>query len=310
MPTVSRSTPLPDPNLKSAAAAVPPEPFSVLVEVDVAGLSHAGKVRPNNEDHFLIGRAGRYLDVIGTNVPVDEVPSRSDEVGYGMIVADGMGGYTGGEVASRLAIRSLLNLVLHTPDWIFRVDEAWGGEVLKRAQQRYRAVDREIARQAAMDPNLSRMGTTLTLAYSLGENLFISHVGDSRAYLLRQDKLNQLTRDQTLAQMLIDMGIMTREEAASNRLRHALTQALGKQEGNVKTEVHRLALRTGDCLLLCTDGLTEMVDEKRIAETLTRETNAAQACQRLVDLALEEGGRDNVTAVVARYRFPDGTPGD
>jgi protein phosphatase len=291
------------------AAVDPPKPFSSLVEVDLAGRSHPGKVRPNNEDHFLIGKAGRFFDVAATNLPPDDIPDRSDETGYGMVVADGMGGYKGGEIASRLAIRTLINLVLHVPDWILRPDDAWGTEILKRMSLRLREVDLEIARQAEKDPTLSRMGTTLTLGYSIGSELFVAHVGDSRAYLFRRGKLCQLTHDQTLGQSLVDMGVMSREEAATNRLRHALTQALGKQGGKVRAEVHRLKLTDGDTLLLCTDGLTEMVAEPRIAEVLAKPTTSDDACKRLVDLALDGGGRDNITVIVAQYRLPTSSAG-
>jgi serine/threonine protein phosphatase PrpC len=283
----------------------PPPPFSSLVQVEVAALSHPGKVRPNNEDHFLVGRTGRYLEVLTTNLPEGEVAARSEETGYGLVVADGMGGVEGGEVASRLAIRTLVNLVLHVPDWILRLDDDERvDETMQRASRRYRQIDAALSRYAAADPKLSRMGTTMTLAYSLGADLFIVHVGDSRAYLCRAGQLRQLTRDQTLAQAMVDMGVLTRKEAASSRLRHVLTCVLGQNGGDVQVEVQRLALADGDCLLLCTDGLTEMVADAQIAEVLGRSGTADETCRTLTDLALEHGGRDNVTVLVARYRFP------
>ncbi len=300
-------TPVPD-RLESSAADEPPLSISSQVRADVAGLSHAGLTRPNNEDHFLIGRFGRFLEILMTNVPPDAVPSQSREQGYAMVVADGMGGYTGGEVASRLAIQTLIHLVLHIPDWILRVDQEHAREVLRRATQRFREVDLEIGRQAQLDPKLARMGTTMTVAHSLGLDLFVAHVGDSRAYLFRQGSLLQLTHDQTMGQTLVDMGVLSREEGATTRLRHALTQALGKQGGNVRTEVHRIALHDGDCLLLCTDGLTEMVDEASIADALQQNTSAADTCRKLIDLALKGGGRDNITVIVARYQYPDDLP--
>jgi protein phosphatase len=149
------------------------------------------------------------------------------------------------------------------------------------------------------------MGTTMTVAYNLGADLFVAHVGDSRAYLFRGDRLRQLTHDHTVVQVLLDAGEMTREEAASHVLRHALLQAVGRHQGDLVVEVQRLALADGDCLLLCTDGLTEMVPDDRIAEVLGKPVAAGEACRALVDLALEAGGKDNVTAVVARYRLPD-----
>jgi protein phosphatase len=262
-------------------------------------------VRPNNEDHFLVARVGRYLEVQQTNLPAGDVPVRSDETVHGMIVADGMGGAEGGELASRLAIRTLIDLVLNVPDWILRLDEVQTEEILRRAMRRYRQVDAVLSWHAEGDPTLSRMGTTMTLAFSLGVDLFVVHVGDSRAYLLRQGQLRQLTRDQTLVQVLVDSGQLTREEAATHRLRHVLVYALGRHHGNIPVEVHRLQLADGDGLMLCTDGLTEMVADTQIAEVLGRPGTAEETCRTLVDLALEQGGKDNVTVIVARYRLPD-----
>src|SRR5262249_5266781 len=235
------------------------------------------------------------------------VPVRSEETVYGMAVADGMGGAEGGEVASRLALCTLMNLVLETPDWILRLDEQWAEEAMKRATRRYRQVDAVLSEHAEGAPQLSRMGPTMTLAYSLWIDLFVVHVGDSRAYLFRQGHLRQLTRDQTLTQALVDSGLLSREEAAAHRLRHVLMGALGRHGGDVQVEVQRLQLADEDCLLLCTDGLTEMVADVQIAEVLGRPDTAAEACHTLLDLALERGGKDNVTVIVARYRIPGET---
>jgi PPM family protein phosphatase len=287
-----------------------PRPYSSLVEIDVAGLSHQGKVRPNNEDHFLVCRTGRFLETLLTNLPEGEMPARSDEIGYGMVVADGMGGTKGGEVASRLAITTMINLVLQLPDWIMRVDDKMARIAMKRATLRYKQVDAEIGRQAAEDPNLSGMGTTMTAACSIGNDLFVIHVGDSRAYLLRDGRLHQLTRDQTLVQTLVDLGELTPEGASSHPLRHVLTHALGLHHGRVKVEAQRLKLREGDCLLVCTDGLTEMVADEQISQVLLRAQPAAEVCQKLVDLALEKGGKDNITLIIARYHLPAKEPAE
>ena len=281
-----------------------PTPYSSLVEVDVAALSHQGKVRTNNEDHFLVFRTGRFLESIQTNLPDGDMPARSEEIGYGMVVADGMGGTKGGEVASRLAIKTLINLALQLPDWIMRVDDKMAREAMKRATHRYKQVDAAIGRQAAEDPELSGMGTTMTAAYSIGADLFIIHVGDSRAYLLRDGRLHQLTRDQTLVQTLVDLGELTPEGASSHPLRHVLTHALGLHQGRVSVEAQRCKLRDGDYLLVCTDGLTEMVRNEQISQLLLRGLPAKDDCQSLVDLALQNGGKDNVTVALARYSLP------
>jgi protein phosphatase len=285
-----------------------PESLSAQVRVDVGGLSHPGKVRPNNEDHYCVARFGRHLEVLGTNLPAGMVPSRFDEVGYGAVVADGIGGHAGGEVASRLAINTLVNLVLSTPDWILRLDEeAYQEEVKRRAAERYEQVGKVLTGEADADPALAGFGTTMTMTVSLGKNLIVVHIGDSRAYLLREGTLHQLTRDHTVVQALVDLGIISRQEVATHRRRHVLMKSLNAQCGRVEPDVHDVLLAGGDCVLLCTDGLTEMVTNARIAEILGGAESAENTCRALVDEALKNGGKDNVTVVVARYQFPEGS---
>jgi protein phosphatase len=220
-----------------------------------------------------------------------------------MLVADGMGGMAAGEVASRLAINTLVSLVLRTPDWIMRIGEGEAGEVMRRSVERFRQVNAALIEQAARDQRLTGMGTTMTLACSIGADLLITHVGDSRAYLLRQGGLHKLTSDHTLAQRMIDAGLISPQDEGVRQLRHLLTQALGAK-GSFNPEVHQIPLADGDQLLLCTDGLTNMVDDKTVASVLQEEGTAAEACQTLVDLALRQGGEDNITVVVARYDIP------
>ena len=279
---------------------------SARVHADLAGVSHRGCVRPNNEDHFLAVRFDRSLWTVATNLPAGDVPPHHEEVGYGMVVADGLGGAAAGEVASRQAIARLVDLVLHTPDWIMRGGAAQIDQVLHRMAERYRQVDATLTEQGNRDPSLAGMGTTMTLAASLGSALVITHVGDSRAYLLRAGQLHQLTRDHTLTQQLLDTGMLRPEEAVRHQFRHVLTRVVGGNDGRLAAECHGLALADGDQLLLCTDGLTNMVGDAAIAETLRKAESAERACQALLDRALANGGKDNVTVVVARYHFdPD-----
>ena len=179
-------------------------PSSSLIRVDVAANSDKGKKRNTNQDHFLVARAGRHLDTLLSNLPEGELPARFDETGYIAIVADGMGGAAGGEVASRLAITTLINIVLHVPDWILRLDEEHAQKVMRRAATYYREVNEKLVKEARLKPELRGMGTTMTGAYSLGDDLFVAHVGDSRAYLYRDGILRRLTRDHTHAQMLAE----------------------------------------------------------------------------------------------------------
>ena len=285
----------------------PPAPpgSSARVQADIGGVSHRGCVRANNEDHFLVVRFDRHLQPLLTNLPEGAIPAQHEEVGYGMVVADGLGGMAAGEVASRRAISILVDLVLHTPDWVLGGGGPQIERVLQRMAVRYRTIDAALTEQASNDPSLAGMGTTLTLAASLGADLVLTHIGDSRAYLLRSGGLYQLTRDHTLTQQLVSAGVIRPEEVATHHLRHVLTKVLGGSAGRVEAECQSLTLCDGDQLLLCTDGLTTMVEDATIAETLRGAESADKACQTLLDRALARGGKDNVTVVVARYRIPE-----
>jgi protein phosphatase len=280
-----------------------PEPLSSGFNVDYGALTHQGLVRLKNEDRFLFGRVGRSLHTLLTNLPEQRLPRRLDEIGYGMLVADGMGGAAAGEFAAEFAVLTLLSLVLETPDWVFSSHEAQAERVLQRMTERYQHIDLVLKERGEIDPKLAGMGTTMTLAASLGPRMVIVHVGDSRAYLLRQGKLHCLTKDHTIAQELVNAGFFEHVEQVARNLHHALTRCLGGGGDACEPDIQQLTLQDGDQLLLCTDGLTNMVDDDSIASILGTATSARTACQALVDAALTNGGKDNVTVVLARYRL-------
>ena len=287
------------------ATVEPADSFSSLVRIDVSAQSHTGHHRANNEDHFLVAKLTRRFQTLVTSLPTGDVPSRADEVNYVMVVVDGMGGHAAGEVASRMAIAALVSVALDVPDWIFRVDQEHAREIERRARQRVQEVGAMLVERGRRDPALRGMGTTLTAARSLGRDLLITHVGDSRAYLLRAGVLHRLTRDHTYAQLLVDAGQLAPEDVAASRHRHVLTNALGGSSENVEVDTDRLQLEDGDRLLLCSDGLTDLVDDGTITTLLREATGSSDACQRLVQRALDSGGRDNVTVVVAIYQLPE-----
>ncbi len=278
--------------------------LSSLVRAEFGALSHVGKVRSVNEDHYLIARLGRDQETLLTNLPAGAVPQRFQEWGYGMVVADGMGGAARGDVASRLAITTLVHLTLHFGKWNIRINEPIAREVMERAERFYQRVGETVTEEGQTNPSLAGMGTTLTAAYSAGTDLFVASVGDSRAYLFRNNRLQQVTHDQTYAQLLADAGQIAQHEVSTHHLRHILTDAIGAGGGKVNVKIKHLNLRNDDCLLLCTDGLTEMVEEEEIAGVLARELSPDETCRTLVDLALENGGKDNVTVLVAKYQVP------
>ncbi len=299
-----------DADVVEGAPPVPPEgrgpvAISSRVQVDLRALSHQGKVRQNNEDHYPVARFDRSMHTLATNLPPGLDLDRYGETVYAMLLADGMGGAAAGEVASRTAIGVLVDLVLQTPDWIMRLDEQRVKEVLQRFNQRFRQMREALVERAQADPSLSGMGTTMTLAGSLGTDLLIAHVGHSRAYLFRKNRLQRLTRDHTLARSLADAGRIRPEDVTAYPKRHVLTDAIGTKGEEARAEFHQVRLEDGDQGLLCTDGLTEMVTAAAIVEVLRGPWPPADACGALVGLALEGGGKDNVTVVLARYRIPE-----
>ncbi len=272
-----------------------------LMAIDVAAATHAGHVRANNEDHYLVVRFGRSLENLYTNIEPGKLRPNYNLTGYGLVVADGLGGMAGGEVASRTALTKLMELVIDTPDWILGLDDTEKVEtIMARARERFLKIDEMLKDHADHDASLSGMGTTLTTAATLNNDMVIGHIGDSRAYLFRNDTLTQLTRDHTVAQELIDAGI-DRTDPATQSMRHVLTAALGSLGSRIQPEVQRIRLQDHDQILLCTDGLTEMVDDKTIASLLRNTSSAAKACEDLTTVALAAGGSDNITLVLARF---------
>ena len=220
-----------------------------------------------------------------------------------------MGGAPAGDVASSVALRTAVNLVLNSVKWSLKLDhpekrEQEIRELIAKALDRFRRISRTIKNLASQDHDLAGMGTTLTALGIFGLDLFVFHVGDSRAYLFRQGVLERLTRDQTVVQAFVDAGSITPEQAKTHRWRHVLTGVLGGKAGQDTPEVQMLRLQHADRLLLCTDGLTEMVEDQSIVEVLSRSESPTVACESLLERALQAGGKDNVTVVVADYSLP------
>ena len=258
----------------------------------------------------MVSQVSRKQEILLTNVPKDQFPAHTGEDGYSMIVADGMGGMAAGEVASRLAITTGLKLFHKSPKWGFKVNQKEARELFERVSQHLREIDRTLTERSYSDRHLFGMGTTLTLAYSIGVDLFIIHLGDSRAYLYRKGELRQLTKDHTVAQAMADAGYIAPEDVRHHKKRNALTNFLGGHNGKVKADVRWLRLADGDRVLVCSDGLNDMVDDVSIAKILGEHDQPSDAAQFLLDEALNRGGKDNVTVIVARYEIPTLTASD
>jgi serine/threonine protein phosphatase PrpC len=203
-------------------------------------------------------------------------------------VADGMGGHQGGEVASSLALETLGRL------------NAGQDGALRALVDEIRRANRDVLEKGGADPALQGMGTTLTVLLTEGEKAHVAHVGDSRAYLLRDGNLQQLTEDHTLVQRMVREGRLTPDEADHHPQRSILTRALGVDE-EIPVDELTLPIHSGDRLLLCTDGLTGMIGEKRIQDILEAQRDPQAASDQLVDEANRAGGDDNITVIVVDF---------
>lgn len=270
------------------------------VSVQFGALSHPGRVRPNNEDHYLVFERRRTRSVLLTNLP-DGFLRPADDVGYVLAVADGMGGAAFGELASMMALRSGWDQSSGAIKWTWIINDREIEDLKERVGIAFQRMSEALQTEAQQRPDCSGMGTTLTAAYTVGPEAFIGHVGDSRAYLWHEDRMTQLTRDHTVAQDAMDIGM----PVLCRSWHHKLTNCLGGPFQDVRAEFHHLRLSDGDRLVLCTDGLTDMVRNEDVARTLSRHTHPLAAAEALVELALERGGRDNVSVVVAQYAMKD-----
>ena len=296
MPTTI--APIDDSDTTGEFAVPKPKPPRVSVRIHAA--SDAGKVRTNNEDHFLVAKLAKSMRVCDTNLPDDSRTLFADEEGYLMVVADGMGGVRGGAEASQIAVETVEGFVLNVVKWFLHLksDEA---ALLGELRNAFDRADASVIAKAQADPRLHGMGTTLTLAFCVGVDLFLVHAGDSRGYRLHDGKLRQVTDDHTLVNILVKGGTLTPEAAKHHSRRNVVTNVIGGPNQGVHSEVHRVNVEDGDVLLLCSDGLTECVDDAEIARVLNVADDPEDACRRLVQMAMQAGAPDNVTVLVAHY---------
>ena len=273
---------------------------AVTVQVEFGALTHQGLRRSNNEDHYSVTRRYRARDVLLTNLPVDTVTSRQDEA-YALAVADGVGGAAFGELASMLALRTGWELAGKAFKWNFNPSKAELDEMEEAANVYMQLIHRRIQKEATSKGGYDGMGTTLTCALTMGLDAFIVHVGDSRAYLYRAGKLYRLTTDQTLAESMVASGIISSVDEVAKQFRNTLVSCLGANLNELDVATNHVKLQYGDRLLLCTDGLTDMVSEEDIASILAENETPQNQCQKLVNAALAGGGRDNVTVIIGAY---------
>jgi protein phosphatase len=268
-------------------------------EIDVYGLTHIGKVRPDNQDHFLICALRKQMVVHQTSLPRPErLGGGPERLAFLMMVADGVGGGAKGEEASRLALEGVTQYVSGTMRCYYAVGSEDDLEFTRSLQEAAVTSSMELRRRGEEDPEFQGMATTLTLFLGVWPKAYLLQVGDSRCYLYRNGELRQLTRDQTMAQELMDIGVLKAEDAAATRFARTLSSSIGGRLTD--PVVTRIELTWGTVVLLCSDGLTGHVSDDRIRERLGAMTSARQVCEDLLKDALEAGGTDNVTIIVGR----------
>jgi len=270
------------------------------VNITTFGITDRGAVRETNEDQFLITELSKAMRVVQTSLP-EPTLQVADERAHLFLVADGMGGHNAGERASAIAVAAIEHFTLNTFRWFFNTDDGGAQKVLEQFQAAVGLADAQILEEADGHPELAGMGTTVTMAFHLGTQVCLVHAGDSRAYLSRGGELHQLTQDHTLVAELVREGTVRQDEVASHPLRHVITNVVGGPSVGVKVEARAFAVGAGDRLLLCSDGLTEMVTHEEIAATLGAEAAPEAAARRLLMQALAAGGRDNITVLVVRF---------
>jgi len=273
------------------------------------GITDKGRVRPSNEDQFLSAELTKAMRIWQTSLP-EPMTQFGVERGHLFLVADGMGGHRAGEQASALAVVAIEQFTLNTFKWFFDSNGPEAQRVLTQFQTALRQADARILEASMDDPELRGMGTTLTMAFQLDAQLCVVHVGDSRAYLYADSELYQLTHDDTLMAEMVRRGALQPDQVAQHRLRHVITNVVGGNEAVVNVEAHALEVRAGDRLLLCSDGLTEMMTDDAIAAVLSAEMDPEAACTKLVAQANEAGGRDNITVLIVRFDPADREPAD
>lgn len=268
-------------------------------EIDVAGLTHVGKVRKDNQDHFLLASLNKRLEVLSTSITDTSGFAAVDQrIAFLAMVADGVGGRSHGEEASRIALEQA-TLYLSQSAAKYSQAAAQHEEFIDLLQATALASHEKVMARVAESPaKYQGMATTLTLWFGVWPWYYLLQVGDSRYYLYREGTLTQITRDQTMAEDLVDRGVLKRSQKHRSPLSNILSSAIGAQQ--TTPVVTRIAAAWENVHLVCSDGLTKHVSDERIAERLANMTSAQQACEALLQDALDDGGSDNITIVIGR----------
>ncbi len=271
-------------------------------DIDAWGVSHTGKVRKENQDHFFCGSMSRGVVVDITSIPEGERLVDEERLASFAMVADGVGSGGGGEEAARTAVQGLVEKVAQTFHEAYTTSAAEPEAFTKLLTDAAMECHERLMDRTEHDPEHKRYATTLTLFLGLWPHAYLLQVGDSRCYVFHNGELTQISRDQTMAQALVDQGVLTQSRAEGTRWAHVLSSAIGGQQA--EPVVTRFVRDWGTIVLLCSDGLTKHVSDERIKELASTMTSSRQLCEDLLQEALDDGGSDNITLIVGRTIKP------
>lgn len=274
--------------------------------IDCHGETDAG-TRERNEDQFLIASLNKTLIVQETSLSYDnQTWLQGGAQGKLLLVADGMGGHQAGDHASALAVTTVTRYVLNTMSWFYGLDQRHEDDLTAELRSALLRCQQAMEEAADGRPGRQGMGTTLTMAYVLWPRMYVVHAGDSRCYLQRAGVLRQLTRDHTFAQRLVDDGQVKEKDVSSSRLDNILWNVISADSSaELRPEVSRVKLQSGDAVLLCSDGLNKHVNDAAISRVLHQGESAEAMARTLVRRANQDGGSDNITVVIARFAAPE-----
>lgn len=242
--------------------------------MNVCGLTDNGLSRENNQDSLFVS------DIF--DLPL-------------YIVADGMGGHNAGEIASGIAVETIKDVFLNNKESLELKEN-----IIKTIKDSISEANKRIFFKALGSPECSGMGTTLTMCYIYDKEIYIGHIGDSRAYFIKDSNIEQVTEDDSLVNELIKNGSITAEEAKTHPQRNVITKALGTSI-DIEVDIYTMGYEEGDILIICSDGLSNMVKEKNVLNIIESEDNVNLACQGLIDLAKKNGGSDNITLIIVKF---------
>lgn len=287
-----------------------PDDFDPQSTAASCGATHRGQVRETNQDQFLIAQLNKSMQVTATSMPLEDRLYGS-VLGEVLLVADGMGGHAAGEKASQLAIEHFVSRLLSSIHWHFLDDADRESEFMEDLQKMVRDAHSRIVAEGELHADQRGMGTTLTTAYIVWPRMYVVHAGDSRCYLIRGQEAKQITTDHTLARQMVEAGGLKPEEEAGSKWSNVLWNVLGGRTdgGDILVEVRRVDLEPDDRVVLCSDGLHRYIDAKELAEVILDADQPEAACQRLIKMANDAGGEDNVTVIVSQP-MPSDIPSD